>query len=613
MRNFGYFEGDQVGSLTDARLWRRILGYVRHHGSRLVLALVLALLVTAASLWLPKLMQAGIDRYITAQDLDTASRIQGLGRIASLYAVLVVFIFLAGFLQTVVLERVGQSIMHGLRQQLFAHMLRLDMNFFNNQPAGRLVTRLTNDIQNMHEMFTSVLVTMVGDLLKLGGIVALLFWMNARLASLMALFLPLSLVMVMVFSRLARERFRAIRTHLARLNSFLQEALSGVHIFQLFGGGQRSMEKFHRLNTDYLRSGLAQVRLFAVFMPLTELMGTVAVAAILWYGGHEILKDRLTFGELAAFLSYMRLFFQPIRELSQKYSIVQSALASAERIFSLLDTRPTIETLPVMPGGPRPVRPSRVRGRIFFEHVTFGYQEEDLVLRDFNLEVRAGESIALVGSTGAGKSTILSLLVRLHDPLRGRILLDGVNLRVFDLHYLRRVIGVILQEVFILPDSLETNIILDDPLDRDRLDRVIRLAGMEEFVAGLADGLKTRIGETGRTLSVGEKQMLGFARIHYRNPAVLIFDEATASVDTQTENLLEQAMNKAFQGRTSIIIAHRLSTIRRVDRVVVLEQGEIVEQGSHEELMARRGAYYHLVRLDLQSFERTSMSVPAGP
>ncbi|BCO09139.1 xenobiotic ABC transporter ATP-binding protein [Desulfolithobacter dissulfuricans] len=604
MRNFGYFEGEQVGSLTDVRLWRRILGYVRHHAPRLGLALVLALLVTAASLWLPRLMQAGIDRYITAQTLDPATRIQGLGRIAAVYAALVVFIFVAGFLQTVVLERVGQAIMHGLRQQLFAHMLRLDMNFFNHQPAGRLVTRLTNDIQNMHEMFTSVLVTLVGDLLKLGGIVGLLFWMNARLASLMALFLPLSLVMTMVFSRLARERFRAIRTQLARLNSFLQEALSGVHILQLFGAGQRSMEKYHRLNTGYLHCTLAQIRLFAVFMPLTELMGTVAVAAILWYGGHEILETRLTFGELAAFLSYMRLFFQPIRELSQKYSIVQSALASAERIFALLDTRPTIETVPAAPGVTRPVRPPRIRGRIFFEHVAFGYQEEELVLRDFNLEVRAGESIALVGSTGAGKSTILSLLVRLHDPLRGRILLDGVDLRVFDLHYLRRVIGVILQEVFILPDSLEANIVLDDPLDRDRLARVIRLAGMEEFVAGLPDGLKTRIGETGRTLSVGEKQMLGFARIHYRNPAVLIFDEATASVDTQTENLLEQAMDKAFQGRTSIIIAHRLSTIRRVDRVVVMDRGQIVEQGSHDELMARRGSYYHLVQLDMQPLEK---------
>ncbi|MCI5193560.1 MAG: ABC transporter ATP-binding protein [Candidatus Electrothrix sp. AU1_5] len=611
MRNFGYFEEGRVGKVSDLRIWQRILAYCRPHKRNIFFSLFLSLLVTCATLALPRLMQLGIDNYIAVTDQETAARLErldGLVHLSLIYGGTVLVAFAAGFVQVVLLEYIGQSLMDRLRNDLYRHFLGLDLAFFHRHPVGRLVTRLTNDIQNMHEMFTSVMVTLCNDFLKLIGILVVLWFINPDLAAVMGLFLPLSLAVTFIFSRLAREQFRAVRNQLAVLNSFLQEHISAIHLIQLYGREAVSTRRFTGLNHEFMQRTLAQVRLFGFFMPFTEFLSSLAMAVIVWYGGGKILQRQLTIGELVAFFSYMRLFFQPMRELSQKYSIVQSALASAERIFQLLDTGSSIHS-------PKdPVALDTIKGTICFEQVSFSYQAqesaqqdeqvqavlEEAVLEDIDLQISAGETLALVGPTGTGKSTLISLLVRFYDPSQGRILLDGHDIRDIALTELRQQIGLVLQDVLIEPATVLANIRLETGMKRAKVERLLADAGIDSFIKSLPQGLDTRIGEGGLDLSSGEKQLLAFARILCRNPAVLILDEATSSVDTEAENLLEQAVEASFAGRTSIIIAHRLSTVRRADRIVVLDQGRIAEQGSHEELMAQRGLYAHLIALDLR-------------
>nr|WP_320009813.1 ABC transporter ATP-binding protein [uncultured Desulfobulbus sp.] len=598
MHNFGYSEEGQKGSLGDLGLWRRVLHYCRSHALTLFGAILLSLVVTLASLGLPRLMQLGIDQYIVHDGLEQAARISGLGRIALWYGVCVALIFFATFFQVVLLEWIGQSIMHRLRQNLFTHLLTLDLGFFHNQPAGRLVTRLTNDIQNMHEMFTSVMVTLFNDGLKLVGIFWFLYMMNWHLALVMTIFIPLAVLLTVVFSRFARVQFRAIRSQLAKINSFLAEALAGIGVIQAFGGETRSRNTLAALNQEYMKRTFGQIKVFGAFMPLIELMGSMAVALIIWYGGGEVMHEQLTIGELAAFISYMRLFFQPLRDLSQKYSIVQSAMASAERIFQTLDTQPSLRL--VAGFDHRQFEALGNQGQIDFQHVHFAYEKGEPILSEINLHISPGETLALVGSTGAGKSTLISLLTRFYDPISGQVLVDGVDVRQVPLAILRQRVGIIMQEIFILPDTVRANIILDQLDEPDRLERILEQTGLHSFIDRLPQGLETRIGEGALNLSLGEKQLLSFVRALYRDPAILVLDEATASIDTESENMLEQAIDAGFKGRTSLVIAHRLSTIRRADRIVVMEHGKIVEQGSHDELMAGETLYRSLVRLDGQ-------------
>ncbi len=595
MRNFGYFEEGHNSTLSERTLWLRSITLLKPFRIPFFGAVLLSFLVTGTGLALPWLMQQGIDLYITDTSKPFDLRMAGLGRIALFYGGFISLNFVAAFTQVLLLEWIGQSVMHNLRQKLFSHLLFLNLEFFTKQPVGRLVTRLTNDIQNMHEMFTSIMVTLFNDLLKMGCIIILLISLNVKLGLLLCLFVPLAAIVTYFFSKLARNHFRSIRKQLAKLNSFIQESVSGIYLVQIFGQRKKMEQDFATLSDSYLERTLRQIKLFGTFMPLTELMGALATALILWYGGGEIIQQQLTLGELVAFLSYMRLFFQPLRELSQKYSIVQSALASAERIFHMLDTESVEITEQSLPNKKED---GSLQGDLCFQNVSFAYNANQPVLQDISFTVQEGETVAIVGPTGSGKSTLINLLFKFYQADAGSISLAETPLAEINTKKLRQEIGVVMQEMLILQDTLLNNIRLDTNKTNQEIEELIVQAQLSSFLDKLPDGLQTIIGEGGRSMSTGEKQLLAICRVLCRNPSLLVLDEASSAIDSRTEELLEQTLETCFQGKTVLIIAHRLSTVQRADRIVVLDKGRICEQGSHAELLAKGGLYSKLLALD---------------
>jgi ATP-binding cassette subfamily B protein len=599
---FGYFEEDKLGEVTDFNLWRRILGYAVHYWQGVALAVFLSFAVIGSSLLLPYLVRLGVDNYIINVEITVSERFSGLTILAVIFGVAVIVGFIGNYFQVTVLEWTGQNIMHRLRQHIYIHMLGLDLAFFNENPSGKLVTRLTNDVQNMHEMFTSVIVTLFNDVIRIIGILVLLYWLNWRLAVLMTLLLPAILVATLWFSKIARNVYREIRTNLAKINAYLQEAVSGISLIQLFQREKDTERSFVNLNQAYFASTVQQIKIFGIFMPVLDILASTATAISIWYGGILILRGEMTIGILVAFLSYMRLFFQPLRELSQKYSIVQSAMASAERIFQLLDTR---SGLPVLP---EPFGPQAVSGTLEFSNVTFGYDPDKPVIHNLSMKVAPGETVAIVGATGSGKSTIINLLERMYDPDSGRILLDGHDLRELDPQWLRNTVGLVMQEVYLLRGTIKENILLDSGMGEQGLTAILQLAQLDELIGRLPQGIHTKIGEGNLELSAGERQLLTLARVMVRDPEILVLDEATANVDSETEILVERAIDATLSRRTSIVIAHRLSTIRRADRIIFMDSGQIVEEGTHEKLMADKGFYNRLQNLQYIEWDQNEQS-----
>ncbi|MGB5884826.1 MAG: ABC transporter ATP-binding protein, partial [Desulfobulbales bacterium] len=580
----------------------RILGYAVHYWQGVALAVFLSFAVIGSSLLLPYLVRLGVDNYIINVEITVSERFSGLTILAVIFGVAVIVGFIGNYFQVTVLEWTGQNIMHRLRQHIYIHMLGLDLAFFNENPSGKLVTRLTNDVQNMHEMFTSVIVTLFNDVIRIIGILVLLYWLNWRLAVLMTLLLPVILVATLWFSKIARNVYREIRTNLAKINAYLQEAVSGISLIQLYQREKDTERSFVNLNQAYFASTVQQIKIFGIFMPVLDILASTATAISIWYGGILILRGEMTIGILVAFLSYMRLFFQPLRELSQKYSIVQSAMASAERIFQLLDTR---SGLPVLP---EPLGPQAVSGTLEFSNVTFGYDPDKPVIHNLSMKVDPGETVAIVGATGSGKSTLINLLERMYDPDSGRILLDGHDLRELDPQWLRNTVGLVMQEVYLVPGTIKENILLDSGMEEQGLTAILQLAQLDELIGRLPQGIHTKIGEGNLELSAGERQLLALARVMVRDPEILVLDEATANVDSETEILVERAIDATLSHRTSIVIAHRLSTIRRADRIIFMDSGQIVEEGAHEKLMADRGFYHRLQNLQYIEWDPNEQS-----
>lgn len=569
--DFGYFEEDKLTGTGDTGIWQRIMQFTAGWWWFITLAIFLSLLVTGATLSLPALLKEGVDSYIMNEEIPLDQRLEGVTMLAVFFAFLALLAFGAAFAQALILEWIGQNIMHNMRCQLYSRLQKMGLDFYYKNPSGKLVTRLTNDISNLHEMFTSVIVTLFNDFLQLGGILIILFIINTRLAGLICLLLPLVFLNIVWFSRLSRYIFREIRTELARINGFLQESLSGISLIQSLSREKDTSHQFLKRNRTYFTKSMKQIKIFAVFMPSLEFFSTATTALIIWYGGNRVLARQMTIGELVAFLSYMRLFFRPMRELSQKYSIVQSALASAERIFQLLDQKTTDQKGDLTPS-------TDLEGKIRFEKVTFGYNPDYPILRDTSFTIYPGETVAIRGPTGIGKSTIINLLEKFYQPDQGGIYLDGYDLIQLSPHWVRKQIGLVMQDVFVLPASLKENILLDAELDDRSLMKVIEMARLSSLIDKLPQGWDTLIGEGGLDLSAGQRQLLALARALVRDPAILILDEATSNIDTPAERLLEEAINETMSERTSIIIAHRPTSLKQADRILDLRGGRITEE-----------------------------------
>ena len=580
-------QDDVLGKAYDARLMRRLLVYLRRHPWAVALAFLAILGSSLVELAQPWITQQAIDRYIAARDVT------GLARMAMLFLALLIGGFVLEYLQTYVLQMTGQRIMHRLRMEVYGHLQRIDVRFYDRNPVGRLMTRVTTDVDALNDLFASGVISVFGDVLVLVGIMAAMLLMNWRLALVAFIVLPLIAWVTHWFRLNVREAYRQVRGLIARLNAFLQEHITGMSTVQLFGQEERTFRRFDRINREHRDVNIASIFYYAVFYPLIELLAALSGALIIWIGGAWTLQNTVSLGVLVAFLQYSRRFFQPISDLSEKFNILQAAMAASERIFALLDTPVHIESAPHARR-----LPADARGTIEFEHVWFAYEDEQWVLRDVSFVIAPGERIGLIGATGAGKTTIFNLLLRFYDVNRGRILVDGIDIRELDLSDLRSRFGLVLQDVHLFSGTIAGNIRLGSSAIDDRaVQGAAAAVHADRFIRELPGGFDAPVAERGATLSVGQKQLLSFARAMAFQPPVLLLDEATSSIDTATETLIEEALHVLIAGRTVIAIAHRLSTIQDMDRILVLHRGELREQGTHQQLLAQRGLYHRLFEL----------------
>jgi ATP-binding cassette subfamily B multidrug efflux pump len=586
-------QDDVVVRAYDAALLRRLLVYLRPYRGLTALAVLLLLSGAGLALVGPALTQRALDVAIPGQDIGL------LGTLAAIYLAALILDFLVEYGQTYLTAYVGQRVMYDLRMQIFQHLQRLSISYFDRNPVGRLMTRVTSDVETLNELFSSGVVTVFGDVFTLLAIMTMMLLVDWRLALVTFSVIPLVWLTATLFRRRVREAFRDIRLRLARLNAYLQERLSGMRVVQLFGREQDSAAKFARLNREHLQAHLRSITIYAVFFPVVEVLTAVAMALLLYYGGLRTLSGTLTVGVLAAFIQLTRRFFQPLQDLSEKFNLLQSAMASSERVFALLDE-------PVTVVEPRHAvqLTQPVKGEIRFEGVWFRYSADGpWVLRDVSFAASPGRTVALVGHTGAGKTTIVNLLLRFYDPDRGRILIDGVDIRQLPTSDLRSLIGFVQQDLFLFVGDILHNLTLDAPIPAEKAREAARRVGADRFIERLPAGYGHRLGERGRSLSVGERQLLSFARALALDPTILVLDEATSSVDAQAEGLIQHAIAELMTGRTSIVVAHRLSTILHADEILVLQHGEIRERGSHRELLAKQGLYYRLYQLQLRGQE----------
>jgi ATP-binding cassette subfamily B protein len=610
-------EEEALGKAYDSRLMRRLLEYMRPYKWQVILALALTLAVTPLELAPPMLFRTAIDKYLDPSAhhlISVLAARRGLVVISIIYLLVLFFDFLAQYVQIRIMQRVGQQTMYDMRQEIFAHIQRLSMSYLDKNPVGRLVTRVTTDVDALNDLFAAGVVTMINDFFLLLVMVGVLLYLDWRLALAALAALPLILVVTFVFRKFVREANRRIRTAIARINAFLQEYISGMSIVQVFNRERRARVEFIKRNRDHMLAYKDAILAFALFYPTVEFLGVAAIALILWVGGIRIFAGTLTLGVLVAFMQFAQRFFRPIQDLSEKFNILQSAMAASERIFKLLDEPITISSDP----SAIPLRDPR--GEIEFRNVWFSYKsgepkDGDWVLRDVSFRVEPGQTMAIVGHTGAGKTTLISLLLRFYEIQRGQILLDGIDIRKIELQDLRRQFGIVLQDPFLFSGTIESNVRLGTAgIDRPTVEHAVDEVGLGDFIRALPGGVDTSVNERGSTLSVGQRQLINFARALAHNPRFLILDEATSSVDTKTELLIREALDRLLSGRTALVIAHRLSTIQHADCILVFHKGRLREQGAHQELLAQRGIYYRLYQLQYKEQElHLPVDVSAGP
>lgn len=528
------------------------------------------------------------DDYLRFREDD----LSGINRIAIYFFLVILFTFLFNYIQVYILNYTGQKIIFNIREEVFNHIQSLNVSFYDKNPIGKLVTRVTNDTETLNEMYTSVLVNLFKDIFMLLGITIIMIQLNYKLALIAFALLPIILVISIVFRNKIRVVYRLARLQLAKINSSLSEYFTGMKTIQIFNKEKKIKKKFDKINNDYLNTNLKQMKIYALLRPSIEIVRSIGIALLVYYGGGRVISNVIEFGVLYLFIDYLQKFFVPIMDLAEKYNVLQASMASSERIFNVLDDNSFVEN------DKNPIKLDKIKGKIEFKNVWFSYDDENWVLKNINFVIHPGQTVAFVGSTGAGKTSIINLITRFYDIQKGEILLDDINIKNIDKYELRRYIGVVLQDVFLFTGTIEDNIKLNNSdIKRGKIEEVSEYVNATHFINRLKNGYEEAVMERGSTLSSGERQLLSFARTLVYNPSILILDEATANIDTETEILIQDALEKLIKGRTSIAIAHRLSTIQHADNIIVLSKGEIKETGNHQELLKKEGIYYNLYKL----------------